>query len=237
MKKHAIKSSAFAMVIGLILAMLPGCAGPVSRARQKSWVDKMNQTFKKDEFTYDGPTTGEFGQESYVADVKSKKYPKQTIIVKQINEELLTNYNYIRYHDDAEEYVYEYFDGKFACDSYAVKYYTEDIFTPMTDYSFDEYMDEFFSFNRVSIALIREDGEFPSDEEIAEKLLDIAKDRDEICDIFLYCIQDEEDNWVLDSVKYFELYMREERKVRDIEVTRHSGKKTEHVTLMENVTW
>lgn len=237
MSNHIRKTGSLGVILCLMLTLFSGCVGSAGRAKQKKWVEKMNKTFKKDEFTYSGPQSGEFGQEPSVAVAKSKKFPKNTIIVKELNGELLTNYNFIRYHDDAEDYVYEYFDGEFECDSYEVKYYANNEFGPIIDYSFDEYMDELFSFNRVSIALISEDGDFPSDEELAGKLLAIAKDRDEICDISLYCIKDEEDDWVLDSVKYFKLYMKEERKVQHIQITRHNGKKIEHDTLMENVTW
>ncbi len=237
MSKHVVKNVSLAMILCLMLALFAGCAGPVSRARQKEWVEKMNETFKKDEFTYAGPHSGEYGQEQYIADVKSKKYPENRIIVKELNGKLLTNYNSIRYRDEAVDYVNDYFRGRFSCDSYKVKYAPVDQFGPVIDYSFDEYYDECFSFNCVRIALISKNGNFPSDEEIAEEMLAIAKDRDEICSLYVHCIRDKDDDWVLDSDKYFELYMKEERKVNYIRVAHDEGKKTKFERIMENVTW
>ena len=224
------------MLFVLLVALMTACVGPIGRAEQRNWVKKMNKVFKDDEFTYEGPAQGEYGQYSNLAVVHSKKYPDALLYVKEKDGELSTNYNTIRYHDEAVEYFEEYFDGEFDCDEYEITFWAHNQYTPLEDISAEKYIKKYVTCNEVSIYLIREDKTFPFEEEMSDKMIEIAKDRDEVCDLTVFCLEEMTDNPVIDSVCYYKLYMDRRGHVKYVRVSNHEPEKESHY-VVEDVHW
>lgn len=235
MKKQTIRTSAFATAICLVACLLCGCMSQQEKTQQKLWINKLSQVYSDDKFEYLGPLTGENGERYDVARAKSKEYPNEEILVKKVNGLLMSNYNHIRYQEDEKEYIEEYFDGLFECDSFKIEYDPIDPYSPARDYSAEEYVEEYVQFRQVRVTLIKEDGNFLSEEEMAGKILDIAKDRDEVCLITIYCCKQKPKDPAKESECYYHLTMNKERRVESISVASEGGKKRHNV--MENVTW
>lgn len=239
MRKQFRKISGLAMVLCMAVSLFSGCVvGKQGREEQKAWVKEMDEVIKDDDIEYVGPRNGEFGQESNVAVIKSKIFPNSNnIFLRKLNGSLQTDYHFYRYREDVNEYIADYAEGFFRADSVEAHFLPRDKYIPLKDYSLREYIKEFVTFNSVYIALFRKDGQFPSDEEMAEKLLRIAKDRDEICNINVYCLTEKTDDWVMKSVLAYELEMKSERKAERITCRYKEGGKTKYRTIKENVTW
>ncbi len=238
MKNRIRRVCSLGVTLCLVITFISGCVGPVGRAQQRRWVDKMNEVFKDDEFTYDGPASGELGEKSGLTYPNSKKYPHKSVGVKEVDGQLLTNYNSIRYEEAAEEYIYDYFEGKFDCDRHEITYMVRDAYGPLVDYSEKEYVKNCVTLNRVRVALVKKDGIYPSEEEMAEKLLSIAKKRDEVCDITVYYMTEASDstNWVKESDVYYTLHMTEPRKVEYIRSYYFHHSEDNNV-IVENLSW
>ena len=239
MRKQFRKISGLAMVLCMAVSLFSGCVvGKQGREEQKAWVKEMNEVIPDDEFEYVGPKSGEFGQESNVAVVKTKIYPHSTsIYLRKLNGELQTDYHFYRYREDVNEYIADYVKGIINGDSIEAHFIPDSKYVPLKNYSLKEYIKEFVTFDSVYIALFQKDGKFPSDEEMAEKLLRIAKDRDEICNINVYCLTEKTDDWVMKSVLAYELEMKSERKAERITCRYEEGGKTKYRTIKGNVTW
>lgn len=239
MKKHLRKMCGVAIVLCMVISLFSGCVvGSAGRAEQKSWVKEMNEVIPDDEFEYVGPKSGEFGQESNVAVVKTKIYPHSTsIYLRKLNGELQTDYHFYRYREDVNEYIADYVKGIINGDSIEAHFIPDSKYVPLKNYSLKEYIKEFVTFDSVYIALFQKDGKFPSDDEMSQSLLKIAKNRDEICNINVYCLTEKTDDWVMKSTIAYELTMTSERKVNRISVRYEDGGKTKHKTIKENVTW
>lgn len=122
-KKSSIEKIAFriigvlvALIIILIVAavmLIRSIIGNngANSPRNIKWVKELNETFPDDEFTYVGyDRVGVVGLGSFrnknVIVVKSKKYPdyKVTMGWNEDHTRIVTDYNYIRYRDEINEY-------------------------------------------------------------------------------------------------------------------------------------
>ena len=160
-----MKIKKYAIISTIILSsfLLSSCSFSDKRV-----VAKMNKTFKDDHFTYDGSSFNlEGGYKGYV---RSEKYPKKTIIIRDGQ----TNYNQVRYEDDAQEYFEDLVEGYFDADKIEVNfiYYIE--YTDVEDMDFDEFFEEHHK-GTIDIDLYYK-GDLPSEDEIKDSLIEIAED-------------------------------------------------------------
>ena len=224
------------MAVCLIASLFSGCLSPMESAAQKKWVKKLSKVFDDDKFEYVGPgSSTPFGVNSRVARVKSKEYPDAEIIVRKNNDgELVTNYNYIRYQEDVQEYVEEYFDGAFDCEDYEIELKLTDPVTPIEDISKKEFIKDYLRFNRINVIIYKEDGNFQDDEEIRDILIDVVKDRDEACCITLYCCTEETDAHTRgkECECFYTLTMNKKNTINSLIVSRNGGK--ERTVLLED---
>ena len=229
-----IRITALGLIICMTAVLFAGCLSAKEVREQKMWIKKLGMVFEDDKFTYSGAaTSGEFGKIPTIAYCTSENYPGETIIVrKEKDGELVTNYNYIRYKEDAEDYIEDYFDGIFECDDYDTYFNPHGSYTPIKDMSCKEYLKKYLELNRVQVALYKEDGIFPSEEEMTQKFIDIVEDRDEPCNITVYCCTEEVDRELLhkESMYYYTLTMNKPDKINSISYTGDGGN-DRHVIL------
>ena len=232
-----------ATVAGILLCFLSvlftGCL--ISKEElneQEKWVDQMNSAFTDDHFEYVRPGFDSLGgQSENEALVRSEKYPGEEIFIRETENSLITDYNSVRYKNEAENYVFEYFSGKFKCDDLQVRYSNNTRFTPIKDLSCDEFIQNYVHLDRVEIIICQKDGNFPDKEVMNEEIIGICKERDEICSFQIYCCKDKSS--FEDAEKncecVYSLCMYEERK---IEYIRYEDKESSNVSfLTRDYTW
>ena len=226
------RTVAAGMLLCLCATFFSGCLSGQERKDQEKWVKELNKTFEDDQFEYTGAGSGTpFGANSNVAIARSKEFPDEKIIVRNNDGELQTNYNYIRYQKEAEDYLTEYFDGIFECDDYEVEYKPVNAFTPVEDISEREFVEEYVHLNQTRVTLYKEDGSFPSEEEMAEILVSIVKDRDEVCYITIYCCTEETatEDRSKDCVCFYTLVMNKKDTISSISVASNGGKERHNI--------
>ena len=94
---------------------------------------------------------------------------------------LYTNYYDILYKSESEEYFSDYFSGKFKCDGCDVKIYNRRKETPIRIMSAEEYIKDYVDLNGVDVIIYRKDGVFPDKNDMKDILVNICKERDEVC--------------------------------------------------------
>ena len=219
------RTTALGLIVCVSSFFFSGCISNQQRKEQQKWVKLLQEEFEDDEFEYIGADyDGLIGQDKNVALVRSKKYPKESIHIRNTDGELSTNYNYVRYHEDVEEYIEEYLGDYFEGDFMEVEYEGQKGNTPIEDISLKKFIKKYVVFSRVKLTLVCEDGVFPSDEEMAEKLIDIAKDRGEACNITVYCCTKKPTNPQTECECYYTLTMNKEDLIYSITVASDGGK-------------
>lgn len=234
------KAAVIGMVVCMCATLFTGCPRLMTnkeRDEQISWVEELNDTFKKDKFEYMGPKAGGYmeGPEKDIATAKSKKYPDQEIWVMNRDGKFQTNYNTVRYTEDMEEYIREIFEERFYCDSCEVEYLARETATPVENMDFDKYLRKYAHFNSVKVIMYQKNSAFTWEDQTVNELIKIAKQRNEACNITLYYCTEETDNPSRDSVCYYTLTMNKAREIKSITVASNGGK--ERKTLVENETW
>ena len=190
---NKIKASALVMSSIMICSFLGGCVGPMGRAQQKKWVEEMNEVYEDDHFEYLGPQQGEYGQDSSIAEVSSELLPSDeyTVYIKKKDGELLSNYNRFRYEEEIQDYFHDYLDDWFdgTCKSFQISYIpsSENNLTPLEDISAKKFIKKYVTFDKVRVHLYCPDGDYPSEDEIKDILIDIAKERGEKTEIVVFC--------------------------------------------------
>ena len=219
------RTTALGLIVCMSSVFLSGCISGKDRKEQKRWAKQLQEEFEDDEFEYVGADyNGLIGQDRNVALVRSKEYPDECVTIRNTDGELSTDYNYIRYHDDVEEYIGEYLEDYFDGDSMKVEFNAQNKMTPLEDISLKRYIRKYVCFSRVNVTLICKDGLVPSDEEMAEKLIDIAKDRDEACNITVYCCTKKVTDPAKESECYYTLTMNKKAMIYSITVASEGGK-------------
>ena len=219
------KTTALGLIICMSSVFFSGCISTKDRKEQKKWVKEMQEEFEDDEFEYIGAGyNGLIGQDRNIAVVKSKNLKDERFTIRNTDGELSTDYNYLRYHDDVEEYIEEYLSDYFDGDFMEVEYDAQYTRTPIKDISLKMFIKKYVQFSRVKLTLVCEDGVFPSDEEMTEKLIDIAKDRGEACNITVYCCTKKVTNPLNESECYYTLTMNKEDLIYSITVASDGGK-------------
>ncbi|MCR5274503.1 MAG: hypothetical protein K6E26_03990 [Clostridiales bacterium] len=230
------KAAAIGMAACMCTVLFAGCLSKKERNAQLEWVEEMSKTFKKDKFEYKGAQNdGEISLDADTAIVKSKKFPKDEILIVNDDGKLMTNYNAVRYQEEVEEYIREYFEELFYCDGVEIQYIPEDDLSPMDNMDFEKYCRKYVHFNRIRVIVYQKNGVFVWDDQTADILTKIAKERDEACSITLYYCTEETDDPVKDAKRYYTLTMNKAREIKSITVAKQGIKKIE--TLVENETW
>ena len=182
-----------------------------SPLRNKRWVKMMNETFPDDEFTfksYDriGVTgLGSFKNKNRIV-VSSKKYPKKRITIgwDDKHTQIVTDYNYLRYKEELEQYYEDKMSAYFSADDMEVMYLIAlDYMTEVKDYSLDEFRIAYQDVCIINLSL-RFDGAFPSKEEMTRNIEDIIKDLDIQKDLTIFLSHDSLD--ILDNTAGNEKY-------------------------------
>lgn len=221
-----------------LVVLLSGCLlNKEEYNEQKSWVDLMNDTFTDDHFEYGGPAFNSIGaQSSYCAVIKSEKYPQEEIGVFKDENRLYTNYYDILYKSESEEYFSDYFSGKFKCDGCDVKISRWQKETPIRIMSAEEYIKDYVDLNGVDVIIYRKDGVFPDKNDMKDILINICKERDEVCDFTLYCCKEKTTR---ENVKntcecYFHVFMGTENSISHMNCKYKEGKEYD---LLWNYSW
>lgn len=229
------RTTALGLIVCMSSVFLSGCISAKDRKEQKRWAKQLQEEFEDDEFEYVGADyDGMIGQNSNVALVRSKEYPGDCVRIRNNDGELSTDYNYIRYHDDVEEYIEEYFEDYFDGDLMEVEFNAQDQMTPIEDISLKKYIRKYVRFSRVKLTLVCEDGIFPSDDEMVEKLTAIAKDRDEAVNITVYCCTKKVNDPTKECDCYYSITMNKKDVIYSITVASEGGK--QRSDLVKDVT-
>jgi len=236
--KSKVRYIGILMALPLLAGMLTGCVvGKAGREKQKQWVEEMNKTFKDTHFEYVGPEQGEFGAEANIARMKADD--GLGCRVKKLNGKLLTDYNYYRYVDDVDEYFYDYFGDwvEDICDSYEVSHVagSDDIYSPLEDISAEEYIEKYVDCDTVYVFLYEPSGDFLSEDEMRDLLINVCKDREEACviKIYWYTEKPEKDDRFKTYVEDYSLYMKEKGTIRNIYHNYKDPAKEDHYVLQD----
>ena len=232
-----------ATVAGILLCFLStlitGCMISKQEAiEQKKWVEQMNEAFTDDHFKYQGAGFDILGgQAANEARVKSEKYPNEEIFVWGPSDDLTSNYNSIRYQKESEDYFRDYFTSKFVCDDCKVRDNSLRRASPVKDMSAEEYVQNYLQMKYVDIIIYRKSGVFPDSEVMTEKIIDICKDRDEICEFNIYCCKDKTsfENAENTCECYYHLSMHEKGKIDTLRY--ESKEQSGTVFLLREYTW
>ena len=197
MSKHSI----IGIALVLVMVLTSGCYY-FSRGKDQECVDEMNKAFPDDHFEYLEPVYSDETLQSKDFYVSSKNYPDMKIRVKKSGSEVLTNYNLKRYEKEIEDYFHDYFESWYGnrCDLFEVSYNAMDNnMTPATDMTSEEYIKTCVTCNCVSVYLFSTDMSYLSEEENREILLDICRDREEACRIYVQWAQKKTGDWTPDD--------------------------------------
>lgn len=154
-----------------------------SRGRNKKWVQKMNDTYPDDEFTfvsYDRIGVvglGSFKNKNAII-LASKKYPDKKITVgwNDSHTKLVTDYNYVRFNEELNDYYRDILCRYLSPDEIDMAYRIDFVEkTELKDYSFDEYREEHKDDGKLSVYL-KYVGTFPSEDEMIRVIESFLKD-------------------------------------------------------------
>ena len=203
------------MVIGIVLGaivlmsvcsvmlfrLIFGGNGGNNSAQKKEWVQKMNDTFPDDEFTfvsYDkigAPGLWAVTTKNVII-VSSKNYPGKKITVgwNEDQTKLVTDYNYFKYKDDLGEYYKSVIGRYFSPDDMDVSYLVAlDYKTDLKSYTFDEFRKEKAGVYSL-IAQMKYTGDFPSEEEATRAIESIIHSLNEEVNMTIYFSHTSVDN-------------------------------------------
>ena len=237
------KIRASALVVSLLMtsSFLGGCVvGPLGRAEQKSWVKEMNEIYEDDHFEYLGPQQGEYGQESSIADVSSELLPSDEyrVYIKKKDGELLSNYNLYLYEEEIQDYFHDYMEKWFddECKSFQISYVptNENRLTPLEDISAKKFIKNYVEFDKVRVHLCCPDGDYPSEDEIKDILIDIAEERGEKINIVVFCSTEKYNKKKLKYDISYSLYMKDDDEIEHIYVTYSDKDLGESHYILEN---
>lgn len=165
--------------------------------RNIKWVKELNETFPDDEFTYVGyDRVGVVGLGSFrnknVIVVKSKKYPdhKVTMGWNEDHTRIVTDYNYIRYRDEINEYYKNIFSQYIHPDEMKLDFYI--VFkekTELKDYSLEEYIEDHKDVGTFTLHT-KYNGSFPSEEEMTKAFDSIIDELDAELDLTVHLSHD-----------------------------------------------
>ncbi len=184
------------LVVGVVIFFRYIYSGKNS-SRNKEWVQKMNDTFPDDEFTYVsydkiGVTgLGSFRNKNVIV-VSSKNLPKRKVTVgwDDNHTQLVTDYNYRVYEDDLDEYYKEVIGRFFTPDDMKVSYMIYfDYKTELKPYTFDEFRESHSDVYNLT-AHMKYSGAFPSEEEVTKALESIIYSLDDTVNLTIYMSHD-----------------------------------------------
>ena len=175
-----------------ILYVTKGSYGKYSM-RNITWVKRMNAAFTDDEFTYVSyqkvgvAGLGAFNNKNEII-VASKKYPDKQITVgwNEKHTKVVTDYNFVRYKEDLEEYYKKEINNYLTPDEIAVTYLIvfEDK-TEIKDYTFDEFRESRSGLYKLSV-FMKYNNAFPSEKEMTQTIDSIISDLHEKIEMTIY---------------------------------------------------
>ena len=161
------------LMIGIML--VSGC-GVNLYPWQMNWDDKLSEAYD-DDFTFEyhhDIASDHMDVDMNTSHYTSEKCKDRIITVVKRNGQLKSNYMTIRYADELEDYMREYYDGMFECDRYEFVTPYANILYPVEKMTFEEFVENEF-YITCEIALYY-DEKAPSDDEVIEMLEDYARD-------------------------------------------------------------
>ena len=128
-----------------------------SRGRNKKWVQKMNDTYPDDEFTF-------------------VSYDRISVGWNDSHTKLVTDYNYVRFKEELNDYYRDILCRYLNPDEIDMAYRIDFVEkTELKDYSFDEYREEHKDDGKLSVYL-KYVGTFPSEDEMIRVIESFLKD-------------------------------------------------------------
>ena len=160
------------LMIGIML--VSGC-GMNLYPWQMNWDDKLSEAYD-DEFTFKfhhSIAPDYFDIDMNTCYYTSEKCKDRVITVIKRHGQLKSNYMTIRYSDELEDYMKEYYDGMFECDRYEFVTPYANILYPVEKMTFEEFVEnEFYITCEFELYY---DEEAPSDDEVIEMLEEYAR--------------------------------------------------------------
>lgn len=231
-----MKSIKTTSVIAAVLTagfLLASCT-PFQSAKQKKWVDEMEDAFPEDTFEYEGHPSSFYGKRYDVITVHSKKYKTDDIEVTEKDGKLVSNYLAFKYDDELREEWERIFYGRFPCSDYEVSAYSQmhrpNLWYPVKDISADKFIDKYMMYECFLFLYYDDESEIPTEEEMKEYILDFIEDEPHAYTItFFYCDSKyDSDDVISNYYVEYHLHMTDEDTIKRLDVNYHGDSSKNH---------
>lgn len=221
-RSKAISAIAAVLAAGFLLA---SCT-PFQSAKQKKWVDEMEDAFPEDTFEYVGHPSSSIVIVDYDRiQVHSKKYKTDGIIVGERDGKLVSNYLAFKYNDELREEWERIFYGRFPCSDYEVSAYSQmnrkELLYPVKDISAEKFIDKYMEYDCFLILYYDDESQIPSENEMKEYILDLVEDEPHPYSISIfYCDSKYDRDEVISNYNVeYRLYMTDDDTIKSLNVS------------------
>jgi len=223
-----MKRSKATTAIAAVLAagfLLASCT-PFQSAKQKKWVDEMEDAFPEDTFEYvEHPSSSIVIVDYDHIQVHSKKYKTDGIIVGERDGKLVSNYLAFKYNDELREEWERIFYGRFPCSDYEVSAYSQmnrkELLYPVKDISAEKFIDKYMEYDCFLFLYYDDESQIPSENEMKEYILDLVEDEPHPYSISIfYCDSKfDRDEAVSNYNVEYRLYMTDDDTIKSLNVS------------------
>lgn len=230
-RSKAISAIAAVLAAGFLLA---SCT-PFQSAKQKKWVDEMEDAFPEDTFEYVGHPSSSIVIADYDRiQVHSKKYKTDDIIVGERDGKLVSNYLAFKYNDELREEWERIFYGRFPCSDYEVSAYSQmnrkELLYPVKDISAEKFIDKYMEYDCFLILYYDDESQIPSENEMKEYILDLVEDEPHPYSISIfYCDSKYDRDEVISNYNVeYRLYMTDDDTIKSLNVSYNGDTSKNH---------